>query len=262
MLYENYNSVDNLSDNALVNKTTRAKIRKWVAITHALVVVGPLIVYLMMTWMEESKPKRVFVARVVTLPPPPVPVIEKTKPVVKKQPKAEPKPIIKKPVIKKPKVKKPVIKKPKVKKPTKPKTKILKPEDIFKPKEVVKPKPRNVKKFDPKKFRNKLKTKNKVTPPDVKIDNSKRVANFYESVGTFLYDRWTPPSASRLGGRHPKAVVTVNINSMGRVLSWNIASSSGFISVDESIKQLMNSTRQLPAPPRGIRKFDITLRVE
>jgi len=222
-----------------------------------------------MNWLEESKPKRVFVARVVTLPPPPAPVIEKPKPTVKKPPKVEQKPIVKKPkvkkpVVKKPKVKKPVVKKPKVTKPVvkKPKTKILKPEDIFKPEEVVKPKPRKVTKFDPKKFKDRLKSKDNVVPRDVKVDNSKHIASFYESVGTFLYDRWTPPSATRLGGRHPKAVVTVNINSMGRILSWKISTSSGYISVDESIKQLMNSTRQLPVPPNGIRKFDITLRVE
>ena len=269
MLYENYNSTDNLSDKALVDVKTRKKIRQWVAIIHVLIIVGPLMVYMVMSWLEEEKPKRVFMARVVTLPPAPVPVVVKPQPKVKPKPKPvtkskvkTAKPKVKKPVIKKPKLKTPVKVKPKPKPKPKSTWKPLDPNqiNITKPKEVAKTKPEV--KFDPKKLKERLKSRNKPQPVNAKVVNTRAIDNFYDSVGTHLYGRWTPPSASRLGGRHPKATVSVTINSLGRILSWSISKSSGFISVDESIKQLMNSVRQLPAPPSGIRTFDITLQVD
>jgi len=260
MLYHNYDNLDKLSDRDLVSETTRVTIRRWVAIAHVLVILVPLIVYVIMNWLEEDKPKRTFVATVISLPPPPAPA-----PLAPAPPKIEPKVVPPKKAKRKiPKKVTPKKVKPVVKKVVKPKQKILRPEDIFKPKEVVPPrtKPKQTFKFDKNKLREKLKSRKVAPKQQVNKAPTRAELSFYESVGSFLYQRWAPPSATELGGRRPKATVAVSINSMGRILSWSIAKPSGYRAVDDSIKSLMNSIQHLPVPPSGIRSFEIELQVD
>ena len=254
MLFQNYNNIETLTDKNLVSDSTRKKIRLWVTAIHAFVIVVPLTVYLIVTNTVEKKPRRVFVARVVNLPAPPQPVAIPVKPKT-----THPEINVSKPKIK---IMKPIVKKPKIKKTA---WKPLDPNQIkiIKPKKVRKKPVKN--KFDKKRFLKKLKpkgTNDKAVPVKAKSISSRVVDSFYESVGSQLYKYWTPPSATRLGYRHPSATVSVTINSTGKIISWKISKSSGFVSVDSSIRELMSSIDRLPQPPNGIRTFEIILQVD
>ena len=235
---------------------------------------------------EVGKPERT-----PPRPVPPEPAVksppkEPTVPAVKPKTKPKPKPAVK-PKPKEPKV--PAVK-PKPKDPTVP---AVKPRPKPRPKPAVKPppkeptvpavrpktKPQKRNEMDdvyrPPASRNtnphvpvgtKDRAQQHASKPDhkppgggLKVDEA-AFARYGRNVERYIYNRWSEPPRSLLGGTFPETTVEITIEEDGRVSSAKVVKASSSRAMEESVRHLLSHLDLLPRPPDGRITFRITLK--
>ena len=207
--------------------------------------------------------------------PKPVPKEPKV-PAVKPKPKPKPKPAVKpRPRPKEPTI--PAVKpRPKPKPAVKPKAR---PQEPKVP--AVKPKPKPQKRdnmddvYRPPASQNlnphvpvgtKDRAQKYATKPDhkapgggLKADEA-AFARYGKNVERYIYDRWSEPPRSLLGGAFPETTVEITIEADGRVSSAKVVKASSSRAMEESVKLLLAHLDLLPRPPDGRITFRITLK--
>jgi TonB family protein len=86
-------------------------------------------------------------------------------------------------------------------------------------------------------------------------------ASYYDTVASFLYQRWAQPSRAELSGRKPTVAVNISIDAAGRVKSVSIARRSGLAPMDSSVEALIAGLTSLPAPPNGAMTLSINMEI-
>ena len=203
--------------------------------------------------------------------PNPIPKEPKV-PVVKPKPKPKPKPVVKPkpkpkeptiPAVKpKPKPKPAVKPKPKPKPAVKPKNKPPKRDnmdDVYRP-----PVSQNMNPHVPVGTRNRAqkyaaKPDHKAPGGGLKVDEA-AFARYGKNVERYIYDRWSEPPRSLLGGTFPETTVEITIEEDGRVSSATVVQASSSRAMEESVKHLLSHLDLLPRPPDGRITFRITLK--
>ena len=256
-----------------------------VALLHACVILGP--VWLM--GVIDRKPKeqmfRVKIGGSALSKGPEVGKPERTPPrPVPSEPAVKPKP-------KEPKV--PAVKPKPRPKPKEPKVPTVKPKPKPRPKPVAKPKPEEPKvpavkpKTKPRKRddmddvyrppaaqntnphvpvgtkdraqQHALKPDHKAPGGGLKVDEETFV-RYGKNVERYIYNRWSEPPRSLLGGTFPETTVEITIEADGRVSSAKVVKASSSRAMEESVKHLLSHLDLLPRPPDGRITFRITLK--
>ena len=209
---------------------------------------------------------------------------EPTVPAVKPRPKPKPKPAVKpkpKPAVKpKPKPKEPTV--PTVKPKTKPKPAVKpkpRPQEPTVPAVKPKPKPQKRNEMDdvyrPPAAQNlnphvpvgtKDRAQQHAAKPDhkapgggLKADEA-AFARYGKNVERYIYNRWSEPPRSLLGGTFPETTVEITIEADGRVSSAKVVKASSSRAMEESVRHLLAHLDLLPRPPDGRITFRITLK--
>jgi len=86
-------------------------------------------------------------------------------------------------------------------------------------------------------------------------------ASYYETVASFLYQRWAQPGRAELGGRKPTVAVSLSLDASGRVKSASITRRSGIAPMDASVEALLAGLTTLPAPPNGAMTLSVNLEI-
>ena len=193
-------------------------------------------------------------------------------PAVKPKPKPKPKPAVKP----KPGPKEPVIPpvkpkpKPAVKpRPQEPKVPAVKPktkpqkrdnmDDVYRP-----PVSQNTNPHVPVGTKNRAqqyaqKPDHKAPGGGLKVDEE-AFARYGKNVERYIYDRWSEPPRSLLGGAFPETTVEITIEADGRVSSAKVVKASSSRAMEESVRHLLAHLDLLPRPPDGRITFRITLK--
>ena len=236
------------------NNKSRKLTGAWVLSCHILIL---FLVFIIFSFKGcTSKPKQNIIQVTLASPQQNQPAVQqqqKTQPTPKqtKKPEPAPKKVYKKPI-----------------KQTPAKTwKALDPSQIIKSSKTItkterKPvAPHTYKKINAADIANSIKTNIKA----VKFKNfttDSKMLNYYDSVSSVLYARWQQPDRSVFGSNLPVVNVKISVNANGRVLNYKITGLSGIQAMDQSVKNLLSSLRQLPAPPSGAMTIDVSLELE
>ena len=89
--------------------------------------------------------------------------------------------------------------------------------------------------------------------------NPAMLTYYYDSISSFLYDRWDQPSKLAVSGEPPSVLVKLNIGADGRLMGYQIMKNSNFLEMDNSVKQMLDSVDKLPSPPKGAITIEATL---
>ena len=228
-----------------------------VALLHVCVILGP-------EWLMgviDRKPReqmfRVKIGGSALSKGPEVGMPERTPPrPTPPEPAVKPKPIPKEPTI-------PAVKpKPKPKPAVKPKNKPPKRDnmdDVYRP-----PVSQNMNPHVPVGTRNRAqkyaaKPDHKAPGGGLKVDEA-AFARYGKNVERYIYDRWSEPPRSLLGGTFPETTVEITIEEDGRVSSATVVQASSSRAMEESVKHLLSHLDLLPRPPDGRITFRITLK--
>lgn len=82
---------------------------------------------------------------------------------------------------------------------------------------------------------------------------------YYDSISSFLYERWEQPAKLAVSGEPPSVLVRLNIGTDGRLMDYKILKNSNFPEMDISVKQMLDSVERLPSPPDGAMTIEATL---
>lgn len=82
---------------------------------------------------------------------------------------------------------------------------------------------------------------------------------YYDSISSFLYERWEQPSKLAVSGEPPSVLVRLNIGTDGKLMNYKIIKSSNFPEMDDSIKRMLDTVDRLPNPPDGAMTIEATL---
>ena len=74
---------------------------------------------------------------------------------------------------------------------------------------------------------------------------------YYDSISSFLYERWEQPSKLAASGEPPAVLVRLNIGIDGRLMNYKIIKNSEFPEMNSSVKQMLDTIDRLPPPPNG-----------
>jgi TonB family protein len=189
-------------------------------------------------------------------PEPKVPAVkpkpkEPKVPVVKPKPKPKPKPAVKS------KPKEPTV--PTVKPKPKPKPKRDNMDEVYRP-----PASQNLNPHVPVGTKDRAqkyaqKPDHKAPGGGLKVDEA-AFARYGKNVERYIYDRWSEPPRSLLGGTFPETTVEITIEPDGRVSAAKVVKASSSRAMEESVKHLLAHLDLLPRPPDGRITFRITLK--
>lgn len=85
--------------------------------------------------------------------------------------------------------------------------------------------------------------------------------SYYQVVRDQIDSLWNQPNRTDVGDDDPEAIIELEIDRRGRVLSKRVVSASGNSSMDGSIARLLETLSTLPAFPPEIDKPTMTLRI-
>ena len=258
----------------LVSLRLRRRIYRDVVTAHIILILLPTAWFFVKQWILSKKPPVITVNLVNAVPDPspptPNPVKTPTPPTptpptppkpTPTPPKPTPTPPKPTPTPPKPTPPKPMVALPKPA-PPKPAWKPLTADDITLSKDVVRnsqPAPPNVSAADIEaRLRNQRMRVSRSGPVG---PVSQVLASYYDTVASFLYQRWAQPSRAELNGRKPTVAVNISIDAAGRVKSVNIARRSGLAPMDSSVEALIAELTSLPAPPNGAMTLSINLEI-
>ncbi|MCP4180044.1 MAG: TonB C-terminal domain-containing protein [bacterium] len=80
--------------------------------------------------------------------------------------------------------------------------------------------------------------------------------NYYDKVRSSLYSLWKQPSRAAIGSSNPSVLISISVNSSGKVVSAKIIRKSGVSVMDRSVMKLLSSLSRLPKPPEGAMTFE------
>jgi TonB family protein len=178
-------------------------------------------------------------------------------------PEPKPQPKTKKP---EPKIETPVIKVPAEKpKPKKTEWKPRNPKEITMSKEIVrgeKTKPPVINSAKLKERLLKIQSQCKVTnTTSTSTTDSSPPLDYYDKVSSCIYRLWIQPSQMELKGLRPRVLLSISVDSNGKVLSSSMKSRSGNLAMDASVGELIKALSSLPSPPNGGMSFDVSLEI-
>lgn len=82
---------------------------------------------------------------------------------------------------------------------------------------------------------------------------------YYDSISSFLYERWEQPSKLAVSGEPPSLLVRLKIGTDGKLVEYKIIKSSNFHEMNDSVKQMLDTIDRLPVPPNGAMTIEATL---
>ncbi len=80
--------------------------------------------------------------------------------------------------------------------------------------------------------------------------------NYYDKVRSYLYGLWEQPSRAAAGNRTPSVLISISVNSAGKVVKAKLIRKSGVLVMDRSVMKLLSSLSDLPKPPEGAVTFE------
>ena len=89
---------------------------------------------------------------------------------------------------------------------------------------------------------------------------SKEINDYYNKTEAFLKRRWNQPRLVRKTA-NLKAVVAIQVDARGRILSARIIQSSGVSAMDASVRELLASLSTLPVPPKAM-AFTVDMEID
>ena len=243
----------------------------FVVLLHVCLILGPV----WLTGVIDRKPKeqmfRVKIGGSALSKGPEVGMPERTPPrPVPSEPAVKPKPKPKEPTVPtvKPKTKpKPAVKpKPRPQEPTvpavKPKPKPQKRnemDDVYRPPAAQNLNPHVPVGTKDRAQQHAAKPDHKAPGGGLKADEA-AFARYGKNVERYIYNRWSEPPRSLLGGTFPETTVEITIEADGRVSSAKVVKASSSRAMEESVRHLLAHLDLLPRPPDGRITFRITLK--
>jgi hypothetical protein len=88
---------------------------------------------------------------------------------------------------------------------------------------------------------------------------SSAMLTYYDSVSSYLYERWEQPSKLAVSGELPSVLVRLKIGADGRLMGYQIIKNSNLTEMDNSIKRMLDAIDRLPPPPDGAITIEATL---
>ena len=89
---------------------------------------------------------------------------------------------------------------------------------------------------------------------------SKEINDYYNKIEAFLKRRWNQPRLAQKTA-NLKAVVAIQVDARGRILSARIIQSSGVSAMDASVRELLASLSTLPVPPKAM-AFTVDMEID
>jgi len=91
------------------------------------------------------------------------------------------------------------------------------------------------------------------------IQANSAMLTYFDSVSSFLYEKWEQPSKLAVSGEPPSALVRLKIGANGRLMGYQIIKDSNFTEMNNSIKLMLDTINTLPPPPDGAMTIEVTL---